>query len=176
MFHTRVAKAPMMRSSPNLAQCSSDLRNDLCKSWLVSVEGWALCGCTKVTFFPWFQWLALRQASTNVLPWLDEKLKQEAGETWTSITVWNEGTYKSLWMLKESTKTHSCTLLIPIARNWREWNTINDNEMHPSQVNSRDLCPRFYIDVFLLLDKLPSPRLRKNPSAPNGVLWHIGTE
>jgi hypothetical protein len=44
----------------------SHWRNDLCKVWLWSVEGWALCGCTKFTVSQWLQWLALynRQALT----------------------------------------------------------------------------------------------------------------
>ena len=66
IFHTRVAKAPTMRSSPNLAHLLSDLRNDLCKVWLVLVEGWALCGCTQFTIFHDFN--ALQQANINVLP------------------------------------------------------------------------------------------------------------
>ena len=39
--------------------------NDLCKFWLLSVEGWAFCGCTKFTFSHDFNgWHYNRQALT----------------------------------------------------------------------------------------------------------------
>jgi hypothetical protein len=102
----------------------SHWRNDLCKLWLWSVEGWALCGCTKFAFSQWLQWLALQQANTNVLPWY-------------KYTLWHKfrPTYRyrktaTLLYTKQRTPISSHLLLLTLLLTYHSLHALSSSQFH----------------------------------------------